>query len=39
MNIFEFDDKIISFVFVIEGERNGIPIGQRVRIPQHITTL
>ena len=33
MNIFEFDDKIISFVFVIEGERNGIPIGQRVRIP------
>jgi len=34
MNIFEFDDKIVSFVFVMEAERNGIPIGPRVRIPK-----
>jgi len=32
MNIFEFDNKIISFVFVMEGERNGIPIGPKVCI-------
>ena len=39
MNIFDFDDKMISFVFMMEGERNGIPIGPRVRIPQHTITL